>query len=321
MGSGVVGSGVVARRVTVAVHEVRSRPALSADDAAVLVRAAMMAPSVCDTQPWRFCVADDAVEVYLDPRRVLPDVELAHRDAVISCGAALAGLELAAAHLGHLADVTLLPSRQHPNHLASVRRGRRQVATAEEERQYAALFRRRRLVRPFADRPVHEQLVIELELAAREHGVWAREVRGAGHRELVAETSTWAAGELLADPARRADLARWTDADLPWSLFEKLPRTEQATGRDVLLMLGTPGDAPADWLAAGRALQRVLLAAVTRGLAATLLTWPFGLVVVRRALVERVRLPGTPQVLMRVGHPLADRPLAPRRRLADVLLT
>ena len=76
--------------------------------AGYLIATAARAPSVQNTQPWRFRVSEYAIELYADPGRKL-QVDRAGREMLISCGAALYGLRLAVRSLGHLPAVELLP--------------------------------------------------------------------------------------------------------------------------------------------------------------------------------------------------------------------
>ena len=313
---------------------------LSAEHVAVLVTAATSAPSVHNSQPWRFRAAGDAVELHLDRSRGLAVADPEQREAVISCGAALEALTLAMAHLHHGAEVSVLPDQWDPDHLATVRRGPRQEPDRESVRLHAALTARRMHRMPFDQRPVAANLVAEVARAARQGTVWCREVRGAEQRWLVGEVSAQAAGELLGDPAYRAELAGWTRRDggtgdgvpfaslgeepypvngLPWGLYADASVDADAFAFDVFLLIGTGEDTVRDWLAAGRALMRALLHGVSRGLAASLLTQPIEVATARRVLVEGLSLPGAPQVLLRLGHPSGRPPASPRRPIAEVL--
>src|SRR5262249_11141723 len=90
---------------------------------------ASRAPSVHNTQPWRFSVTVHAIELYADPARKV------HQDAIgrqmlISCGAALFGLRLAVRELGRVPAVTLLPDPARPALLAPGTLGPEAPATA-----------------------------------------------------------------------------------------------------------------------------------------------------------------------------------------------
>jgi hypothetical protein len=109
-----------------------------------VVRAAMMAPSVYNTQPWSFASSRDVISVYADPARALSHPDPAVREIVISGGGGLFNLRLAMRHLGFTSQVRLLSDPSRLDHLADVRWGRYSRPTAYEELLYGALARRRR---------------------------------------------------------------------------------------------------------------------------------------------------------------------------------
>ena len=57
-----------------------------------LLEAATTAPSVHNSQPWRFAVGARRIEVYADPARHLQISDGSGRSLLISCGAALFSL-------------------------------------------------------------------------------------------------------------------------------------------------------------------------------------------------------------------------------------
>src|SRR2546429_2548007 len=81
-----------------------------AERAGYLIEVAARAPSVHNTQPWRFTVTEDAVELYADAERQLLE-DPAGREMIISCGAAPFGLRLAIPALGYPSQIGLMP---HP---------------------------------------------------------------------------------------------------------------------------------------------------------------------------------------------------------------
>lgn len=86
-----------------------------------------------------------------------------------------------------------------------------------------------------------------------------------------------------------------------------------------LAVLGTAADNRADWLAAGQALQRVLLVAHTHGLQASYLNQPIQVASLRPKLQKLLSQGGFPQILLRLGLPEKDIHGAPRRPLDDVI--
>ena len=98
------------------------RPLAQDNVVRALIGAAGAAPSIHNTQPWRFRVSDDLIEVHGDPDRMLWVADPRGRALHLSCGAALFNLKLAIRALGAKPLVWPLPDPEHePTLLASVR--------------------------------------------------------------------------------------------------------------------------------------------------------------------------------------------------------
>jgi hypothetical protein len=104
-----------------------------------VIRAAGLAPSVHNTQPWYFTSDQGVIRLYADPGRGLPEADPAGREMVISCGAALANLSLAMRHLGFTSDVRLLPDLSRSGLLAEIRWGRHAPPTLYENLLYQSM--------------------------------------------------------------------------------------------------------------------------------------------------------------------------------------
>jgi hypothetical protein len=86
-------------------------------------------------------------------------------------------------------------------------------------------------------------------------------------------------------------------------------------------VLTTPGDEVWDWLRTGQALQRALLVAAAVGVQAGYANQPRQVAALRPRVREALRLPGHPQLILRLGMPSTPPRPRPRRPLADVLVT
>ena len=303
-----------------------------------VVRAAMMAPSVCDTQPWSFASSRDVISVYADSAHALSHTDPAGRELVISGGAALFNLRLAMRHLGFTSQARLLPDPRRLHHLGDVRWGGYSRPTAYEELLYRAMPRRRTHYGRFSVEPVAAPLINELSRLADDERATLHVVGGAERIRALAELV------LMAELTRRGELgiaAERTSSTAPpapggtppasgdavaapngdqttsWPDFRSAHRVDDH-GVGVVAVLATPDDRPPDWLLAGRVLQRLLLHAAAHDVSAAFHTQPLELPEYRRHIQTEFTGGAYPQLLLRLGHAGRD-PKTPRRLGADAL--
>jgi nitroreductase len=317
------------------------RPLAEDDLVRRLIGAAGAAPSIHNTQPWRFKVTGDLIELHGDPDRMLWVADPRGRALHLSCGAALFNLKLAIRMLGAKPLVWPLPDPQHePTLLASVQLEPSRPATSAEREMFEVIGRRHSSRAPFSPRPIPGAVQIELEQAAGSEFALLRMLNDRD-AALVLELAAAADRALECDFDHRVELARWigTEGDdgVPARALAYRPETQPAPVRDFgyaapaverppgryepqprLAVLSTARDEPGDWLRAGQALQRVLLTAARNGLATSLLYQP-----IERHDAEHQHdgwwpWPECPQVIIRFGYGPAG-PGTPRRRVENIL--
>ncbi|MGE5763566.1 MAG: Acg family FMN-binding oxidoreductase [Mycobacterium leprae] len=302
-----------------------------------LVDRAVRAPSPYNTQPWRFRLCGDAVELYADRSRALPATDPDGRELLLACGAALAHLRIAASAASTGADVVVLPDPGRPDLLARVRLDGPVQPDWVTLALAGAIPRRHTNRLLFDGRPVPGDLVTELAELARADGAALFRVPATPLADLIAR----GAHRRAADPAMRQEAAAWTHAGhdagrdgiagaaigtAPRQVTRELPHADRAAAADLarwetaatLLVLATDTDAVAERLAAGQALARVLLRATVDGVASSFFGAPLAVPELRRAVRERAGLLGQPQLLLRLGYAPAA-PLSPRRPVRHVL--
>lgn len=304
------------------------------------VGAAVRAPSLHNSQPWRFRWHDGAVEVRLDPQRRLPASDPTGWGARLAVGAAVLNLRIALAWQGWEPRVRLLPDPADPDLLAVVRPERRRPATPVEQRLWHAIWQRHSNRAPFWPDPVPAEARTHLTSAAEAEGGWLELLIGPGPVAALAEIARAADQVLMRNPAYRAELAAWTRlgsaADgvpaeaggprpephdlLPHRPFSERPRgqVQDFEPQPLVGVLGTAGDTPGDQLIAGQALQRVLLTATDDGLAVSMLSQPIELAGAREQLRLALRQFGVPQMVLRIGFGRPSGP-TPRRAVAEFL--
>jgi nitroreductase len=312
-----------------------------------MLAAAARAPSVHNTQPWRFAVGERAIDLYADPSRKLSQ-DRDGRQMLISCGAALFGLRLAVRGLGYLPAVSLFPDPAHPGLLARVALGPAAPVTEAEHRMLTALPHRHTHRGAFDPGPLPVGLLPGLQHDALAEGATLGVVGTAARYEKLAALVAEASRMQAHSAGARAEIRRWTRAPgspardgVPAAAFGpagpglpgRLAQRDFDLGRHAGLLpapapdepppaatavLFTVGDTRADWLQAGQALHRLLAHAATVWVAAALHTQALEIPVIRNLIRARLALPGVPQMLLQFGP--AHTSLASARRTVPEIL-
>jgi nitroreductase len=306
------------------------------------VAVAVLAPSLHNSQPWRFRIRGGEVEVLADPDRQLHALDPDGRELAISVGAALFTLRLAVRRHGRIPHVRLFPEPAEPDLVARVASGRTAQVTPAVQALADAVPLRHTNRWPFAPSVLSADAIEELTEAAQHEGA-SLEVAGAVSRNAILGLSQAAERRLRSQGAYRAELGQWTSraparrdgipasAIGPWDAFERLPlrdfgllaprvirSAERFEPYPTIVLLSTRGDGRREWVSAGQALQRVLLVATRLRLATTPISQPVEIPAIRELLTDT----GTgrwAQMVLRLGHgsPAA---VTPRRPLSEVLL-
>ena len=307
-----------------------------------VVSAAGKAPSLFNTQPWRFRLCPDRIEVHADLGRRLIAHDPEDRELRIACGAALFNLRLALHAHGVTPVVTIEPG-DVPDALAVIRRGPATVQSRDDAALYEAIGRRRTNRQPFLDAPIPEAYRRVLSFAAAAEGADLRTIVTPTERFelqcIVAAADEWQRDDVVC----RAELEAWTGDrhghpdGVPLAAAGPKPEPQDAwvyrdmgngfarpRGRDFeaepfVAVLSTRMDGPGRQVEAGQALQRVLLTATALGLTASFLSQPIEVAEQRQELRRLLADGRHPQAVLRMGFgaPVAA---TPRRDAADLLL-
>jgi hypothetical protein len=319
-----------------------------ADRLGFAVRFAILAPSSHNTQPWLFRIDGDTMSVRADRRRALPVVDPDGRELVISCGASLPNLQVALGHFGQEAEAEHVPDPDDRDLLARLSLGGAREPTPSEEALFAAIPKRHTNRKRFRDQAVPNELVRAFQAAAACELAWFAPLLDEERRRAAADLVAEGDRVQFRDKRFRRELAAWSVPNraprrdgipgyaLGFGDFASLAgplvvralnvgRSRAARDRELaassplLGVIGTERDAPADWLAAGRVLERVLLQARSRGVWAAFLNQPIEVPDLRLRVRELAGVAGFPQLLLRMGYGPEPRP-TPRRPVSEVLL-
>lgn len=327
--------------------ELTAGPVVDARTLDVLLTAATAAPSVHNSQPWAFAVRGRRIDLFADVSRQLVVSDSVGRSLLISCGAALFNLRVAADHLGARLRVRLLPSAQDPTHVAALQLDGVPRRAGPLASLYPSVAARRTNRFPFSSRRPERSALSRLAEAVTLENAVLRVYDDPAEVNRIVDLMRDAECEEQLVPGFVAERASWVGRDAdgegipagslgpratdPRTPFRDLggPDRDIGPGRrpaasferaPTVAVLSTIGDQPVDWVRAGQALERALLVATDMGLSASFMNQPLE----HRALRWLVRSPltghGHPQMIMRLGYgePV---PPTPRRPLAEVLRT
>ena len=332
---------------------------MTIDDVRIIVEAAVRAPSVHNSQPWRFVAGKDAseeprtIDVFGDRERLLGVIDPDARELHISCGAAIEFAHIRARSLGLSCAVHLLPEPANPDHFARIEIGAPELATPEEVSLGEAVASRYTDRGRFEDRPVPAEVVEDLRRVTSSMGGWIRILDQPGDEVTTAVLLSHADDLERANPAYERELAAWTRGEdplaadgIPSSALASTPTAERGSSyrlrefdpaalnqeapvsreepppaeHPLVLLLGTPSDDPRSWLEAGRALARLLLTAAEEGISASPMTQVLEIPPTREMLAHQLGLVGHPQILLRLGYGHGHSS-SPRRPVDEVLTT
>jgi hypothetical protein len=310
------------------------------------VSLATRAPSIHNSQPWQWRLADSSVHLFADTSRLLPVTDPDGCDLLLSCGAALHHLRVALAAEGWATTVTRLPNSSQPDHLAAVCFHQR-TPSAEDIALASAISHRRTDRRRFSSWAVPPSVLDDLTKLAAEEGAVLVPTTDPHDRFRLASAITEASLRQEANPDYASELAIWagrsslavegvpasnipahethhddvTMRAFPHGVLTQPPAGDQDDAGE-LLVLATATDEPVSRLRAGEAMSAVLLAATNFRLA----TCPLSQVLEIEATRELVRTRvldgfGFPQIVLRIGWAPVENPPLPatsRRALAEV---
>ncbi|HJT96074.1 MAG TPA: NAD(P)H nitroreductase [Mycobacterium sp.] len=310
------------------------------------VRLACRAPSLHNSQPWRWVVEGNRMHLYLDRKRILYATDRAGHEAIISCGAVLDHFSVAMAAAGWTAGVDRLPTADDPDLLASIDFAPIDFVTAAHRRWTEAILLRRTNRHPFAPPMQWTSVGAQLHSAVNTDAV-RLDVLSDDARAELKEASLLTESLRLYDNSYHSELDWWT---APYPASEGIPYSSlvprdcgdqvdvgrsfpaphhQGPCGDIpadyskIVVLSTYGDSHEDALRCGEVLSSVLLRCTVAGLATCTLTHITELRASRRIIADLIGQDTTPQVLVRVGVAASKAnllPATPRRPLAEVLI-
>jgi nitroreductase len=281
------------------------------------------APSIHNTQPWRWRIDGAVLDLRAVRERQLGVTDPAGRMLAISCGAALHHARVAVAAEGWAATVDRMPDDADPDLLARVTATGRTPVTNESVRLLQTIRVRHTDRRPVADTVVAQPAVEALRRVADAEGTHIHVLRRDDVVALASE-ATRAQNVERIDPSWREELDYWaggvreTGLGVPANAIPSTPPATTVPGRDfghggtlpvgqghdrsaIYAILYGDEDTPLGWLRGGEALSAVWLEAIERGLSLLPLSAAVEVDGTRHALRHMLSNLGEPYLVLRLG--------------------
>ena len=311
------------------------------------VELASRAPSVHNTQPWRFVTSGDGVELRADRTRALPALDPTGRQLVLSCGAALEHLRLALLAQGRSVEIEAFPSPADPDLLARMALAGDATPDPVDTELIRAIPIRTTVRAPFDPRPIPADTVDDLRDDAVVADAWVMPVTRPDDTIALMVLLEHADAAEQADPAYEQEVRQWRregsapdgipDAAVPATEqrhisyiqreFGAHANTGQTAGespavdeKPLIVIVGTTNDRELDWLNAGRRLARLQLRAASLGIVSSPLNQVIDDPTPRQQLRAQLGMLGWPQMVLRMGYGTAA-PATGRRPAEEVLRT
>ncbi|GID31051.1 Acg family FMN-binding oxidoreductase [Paractinoplanes brasiliensis] len=301
-------------------------------------QAALHAPSVFNTQPWRWQIDGDTMELYADESRRLETTDRDGRLLLLSLGAALHHALTALAASGWSYSVERLPGKG-AGPVARIQLGTPATPAPDVQRLAAAIPQRRTDRRAFGSRTVTDEELTKLRRLVEQNGAYLHVVPS-DQVPALAISAELAGDAELGDQDYREELREWTHR--PAGAGDGVPAdiavepglrrvpvrdfapddtpgltigAEHDQGAAYVIIFGR-GDDRLELLRGGEALSALLLSATADGLATAPISdaieveWPRLLI---RGLLADL---GEPYIMVRLGYTASAQPLPPRPRRA-----
>ncbi|MGO4443387.1 NAD(P)H nitroreductase [Mycobacterium sp. 2YAF39] len=306
------------------------------------VQLACRAPSIHNSQPWRWVAEGPTLHLFADLTRVMTAADPEGREIYLSCGAVLDHMIVAMASAGWEASVQRFPDPLDPLHVAKLdlRPSPRKPTQATQARAQA-IGRRFTDRRAYNSPPNWPSFEVLLRQTVIPHHVMFDIVLDHA-RASLAEASRLTGAIRANDPSYAAELSWWTAAfesggGVPHTvltssagqvdirrIFPGTDQEPQGAGIDhskIVVLSTHHEDARLDVLQCGEALSAVLLDCTGAGLATCTLTHMTELAPSRERVRRLIGQRGMPQLLIRIGQAIDDvvPDTSSRRPLTDVL--
>ena len=310
-----------------------------ADKLEFLIRYAILAPSGHNTQPWKFSVSEDEIQVFADKTRWLRVCDPNQASLHIGVGCALENLLIAAEHFGYEHRVVYFPEAGHEELVAIVKlTPGGQPSPFRDASLFHAITARHTSRSTYNRRPLSKQNSNRLQQCCIEPGIWLdmiddlesrRKVKDLlirGHtimmrdRAFRAETGYWVGQGIFNMPRLIARLVQFTFPYVNPSIALTMMDSRLVMSAPLVAVLSSTVNDRESQAKVGQVFERVCLAATMLGIRVQPMSATVDVSETKAQMTKLLPNPdGVPQHVFRLGYAEPVKTPAPRRPFSEIL--
>ena len=312
----------------------------SAEKLQFLLRYAILAPSSHNTQPWKFSVAEDEIQVLVDRTRWLKVADPDQRELYISVGCALENLLIAAEHFGYGHQVAYFPEPANEELVATVKfMPHGEPSPFREPALFDAISSRHTNRKFYEERPIPQSDLQHLQNRCVEEGIWLHMTDDLEIKRKADELIIRGDTIQFSDPAFREELGYWIGQGLlgtPWLMSKMAQLTvtymnmsKGQAKKDSEVLMSAPALAAISsevnnrelQVKVGQVFERVCLAATILGIRVHPMSQILEIPELKTEVSKLIPKSDVfPQHTFRLGYAEQEKGHTPRRQLEEVLV-
>lgn len=312
-----------------------------------LLKYVVLAPSGYNTQPWRFKLGDDSLEILPDYSRARLNTDPDYREFYMSLGAAACNFEIAAKYFGYNFQKTYIVDEKKQRYSIFFKFVARSTR-GENEALLKAISTRHTNRFPYKDEKLSKELIsqirslptpnsVEFHLITRPGDItafaklinysyllWSRQ------QGMIDELETWLRDDLEFSPdglptgvinlyKMAINLKYLRHKDDMEAEINSIKNQNLAKNSPALAVISTKNDDVQSWFEAGEFFELLALTLASNGLSTDFFNYPLSLKKTRRDTAKLLESNYLPQLLFRLGKPTVITPKTPRYPLSKLL--
>lgn len=304
-----------------------------------LLKYAVLAPSSHNTQPWKFLVKQDEIQIFADTSRWLKVADSDKKELYISAGCALENLLIAAEHFGYAYEVTYLPDPKNNELAATVKFKPGKLPPFSKGAVFAAIPDRHTNHKVYQDRPIPPGDLKRLQDCCVEEDIFLHLTDNMEIKRKADELIIRADRIQFSDQAWREELAYWIGQGVfgtSWMITKlgqlAVPVLDlgKSTGRKdsellmnspVLGMLSSKNNDRVSQIKAGRVFERICLTASILRVSIHPMSQILQIPEIKTEAAKLIPVQKVfPQQPFRLGYAEPEKEHAPRRPLEEFLV-